>query len=271
MLGAAALARCRIGRELRLASRVVNRPRSRLRFVAAAVAAAALAGCSVLVDVSGLSTVGSAEPGSTDARPDTLVTGDGASTVDGAQSGADAGTDASAKPCTLTGTVESKKGAPNAAVDDNRIGTIPWSNPTAVSRDDDLVAGSASMSGDVITHWLLTSDFALALPPRSLVRGFVVLVDRSASYKDEIGDYGIALVKAGNPGTTKSQPGGWPTVSAKVTYGSASDTWGQTFTVDDVNAKDFGVAIAAKGTSAADEKASVDYVEVTVFYERCVE
>ena len=241
--------------------------------VVAAAGAALVVGCSVLVDVSGLSTAGSTDLASADARSDAPVVRDGASTVDGAQSGTDAGADADAstKPCTLTGTVENKKAAPNAAVDDNRIGSIPWSNPTAVSADDGLAASSASMSGDVITHWLLTSAFAFALPPRSVVHGLTVLIDRSASFSDEIGDYGVALVKAGNPGTTKSLPGAWPTTSAKVMYGSATDTWGQTFTADEVNANDFGVAIAAKGLPAADEKASVDYVEVTVFYERCIE
>jgi hypothetical protein len=238
----------------------------------AAAGAALVVGCGLLVDTSGLSTTEAADAASfPDGRADALVAADGASTVDGAQTGTDAGADAATKPCTPTGTVESKKAAPNAAVDDNRIGTIPWSSTTAVSADDGLAATSASMVGNVVTHWLLTSDFALALPPRSIVHGFTVLLDRSASFVDEIGDYGIALVKAGNPGTAKSLPGGWPTSSAKVTYGSATDTWGLTFSADEVNAKGFGVAIAARGIPASDEKASVDYVEVTVYFERCIE
>lgn len=232
--------------------------------------AALLLGCSALVDLSGLSTAGSPDASSL-ARTDASATSDSASTGDGAQSQADAGADGSTKPCTPSGTVETKKAAPNSAVDDNRIGTIAWSTPAAVSAADGLSATSASMVGSVITHWLLTSDFALALPPRSLVRGFVVTIKRLASFTDEIADHGIALVKAGNPGMTKALPGAWPTASATATYGSATDTWGQTFSADEVNAKDFGVAIAAKGIPAGDEKASVDYVEVTAYFERCLE
>jgi len=241
-----------------------------LSFVVAPVGVALLVGCSALVDLSGLSTDGTPAAMSSDARSDALVTSDGGGSGDGALPGTDAATDATSKPCHASGTVENVKEGPNSAVDDARIGSIAWTGTAGVSANDGVSARSASMNGDVITHWLISHDFGLALPAGAFVRGFTVGVVHSAGSTDEIVDHGVALVKGGTIGTPRSLLGAWPTTKATATYGSPTDTWGLTFSADDVNATDFGVAIAARGNPAFDERAAVDYVEVTVYFERCV-
>ena len=61
----------------------------------------------------------------------------------------------------------------------------------------------------------------------------------------------------------------WPEPTKTVTYGTATDTWGTTWTPADVNAPSFGAAVAARGAMAASETASVDRISVTVYFERC--
>jgi hypothetical protein len=54
----------------------------------------------------------------------------------------------------------------------------------------------------------------------------------------------------------------WPTTEAYVTYGGATELWGQTWTLADVNASNFGVAIA---TQVQGGTAQVDHVRITVY------
>lgn len=224
-----------------------------------------LAACSALVDTSGLAGGG----------PGAEIT-DGGAVGDAAAAPADAGVssvgdggDAGPAPCVPSDVIETLVAVPRVAVDDPRIGTVAWNAPGNATAKDNAFATTATMDGEVITHWLLTSDYGLAVPPRSLIRGFVVVVSRAAGFPDEIGDEGVALVQRGSPGVPKSLPGAWPKTVAQATYGSRSDTWGQSWSAEDVASAEFGVAIAARGLPAYSEEARVDYVEVTVHFSQC--
>ncbi len=232
------------------------------RAMAACAVGSFAGGCSLLVDLDGFG-------------GGTRTDGGGNGRVDGGSDafvdtvGRDAGSDAALGPCVPSGTVLQKVLTPTAAVDDGRVGTVAWIASGNALNVDGSLARTASMSGSVGTHWLRTSGFGASLPPRSIVRGFVVQVTRKASFRDEIGDQAIALVKAGVPGSGKVAQGSWGTTLDTVSYGSASELWGTTWTPADVNAGDFGAAVAARGLPAADETASVDAVAITVHYEPC--
>jgi hypothetical protein len=232
------------------------------------VVAGIMGGCSVLVDLNDLAggTRGASGDGGrgTDAATDV---GDSGTVADAAAP--DSGVPLDAGPCVPSGTVENKVVTPTAAVDDARMGSIAWLDVGNATVNDGAFARTGSMTGMVSTHWLRTSGFGAALPARSIVRGFIVRVTRKASFVDEIGDQSIAMAKAGVPGTGRVAAGSWPTTPNTVSYGSASDLWGTTWTPTDVNAADFGVAIAARGLPASDETASVDGVALTVYFERC--
>lgn len=227
-------------------------------------------GCSLLTELQGLSGTALVEGGSV------TPGADGAPDV-GPEGATDASADAAVpdsgppRPCVPSGTVESTTASPSTAVDDARVGTIAWSNPSNVTAKDGAVARTPLVSGLVSTHWLLASGFGVALPPRAIVRGFVVQVTRFASFFDEFEDEGVALVKAGDPGASKSLPAPWSSSPTTASYGGPSDLWGTTWTEDQVNAADFGVAVAARGIPASDERASVDSIQVTVHFERCTE
>lgn len=231
--------------------------------------AASLVGCNVLSGVGDLrverdgAVAGDSGPRSEGAAD--AETGDGATAPP-----TDASTtDGPPVACTPSGVVETVTAGPGVAVDDSRIGSVAWLNLTG-AKSNGGESARATLNGSAVTHWLLTTSYGFALPTGATVRGIVVTVFRSATYADEIADFGVALVKTGSPvGVPKVNLGNWTTAPQTVTYGTPTSTWGTTWTAELVNATDFGAAVAARGTMAAAEQALVDYVTVTVHFERC--
>ena len=235
---------------------------------------AGLVGCNVLSGVGDLRT----EQGA--------VAGDSGPGADGAvEAGQDGGrppaldaaaSDATSPPtdgppvaCMPSGIVESATASPGAIVDDPRIGSVAWTNTLGAKALGGETA-RATLSGSAVTHWLLATGYGFALPTGATIRGIVVTVIRSASFVDEIADYAVSVVKTGSPvGPPKVTLGPWPTMMQTVTYGAPTNTWGTTWTAELVNATDFGAAVAARGTMAANEMAIVDHITVTVHFERC--
>ena len=222
-------------------------------------------GCSLLVDMDGL---GGGAPrgdgGRADAGGDAFID---AEARDASTEAGDAATPPG--PCIPSGAVTQKVLTPSVAVDDARVGSVGWIGASNALTLDGALARTASMSGSVSSHWLRTSGYDASIPARSIVRGFVVRVTRKASFKDEIGDQSIAIVKGNVPGTGKVAQGSWGTTLDTIAYGSPTELWGTTWTPADVNAAGFGAAVAARGLPAADETASVDAVTITVHYEPC--
>ena len=60
----------------------------------------------------------------------------------------------------------------------------------------------------------------------------------------------------------------WTSTDAFTTYGSTSNTWGNTLTRDQVNSSDFGVAIAAEysGFAGVLLSAEIDYIMMQISY-----
>ena len=76
----------------------------------------------------------------------------------------------------------------------------------------------------------------------------------------------VSLIKGGAvTGSNYAATGtNWPTTMTSAGYGGTSDLWGATWTPDDINASNFGVALSAHDTSTTARTASVDYIQVTV-------
>lgn len=98
--------------------------------------------------------------------------------------------------------------------DDTSGGTKVWSNPTNAGASDDA--------------WVTT--LFNGVPPI---------------------DWKVRIIKGGTVGATdKSSPDNWPETDAYTTYGSSTDLWGETWTSTDINATNFGFAIAASKDTA---------------------
>ncbi|MBK9177422.1 MAG: hypothetical protein IPM46_14030 [Flavobacteriales bacterium] len=77
-------------------------------------------------------------------------------------------------------------------------------------------------------------------------------------------DHAVRLVKGGViAGNNLASASAWPTSDAYATYGGATELWGQAWNLADVNASNFGAALAARVQNGT---ARVDHMRITVFY-----
>lgn len=153
------------------------------------------------------------------------------------------------------------------------LGGTAWVNPgnSAVS-DDSKATYTATGAGD----YLKATGCNFTIPTGSTVTGFQVHTEISAN--DDGGGHSgrridwaaIALVKNNTieSATGKVPNDAWPVVETVVTTPSGtSDMWGLTFTPAEVNASDFGVAIAGIGNRVdGTEIGYVDHIYVTAYY-----
>lgn len=77
-------------------------------------------------------------------------------------------------------------------------------------------------------------------------------------------DHRVQLIKGGViGGLDLSNTSPWPTTDTYATYGGPLELWGRSWTTADINASNFGAALAAK---VANGTARVDHMRVTVYY-----
>lgn len=165
--------------------------------------------------------------------------------------------------------------SPSAAVTSNAVGTVDWSNPTNVYSGDDSDASAAGVANARrATYYLKASGFSAAVPTGAMINGIEVSIERAAttsSSTNKVIDGEVKIIKAdGSIGTTNKAATLtlWPTSDTKVTYGSSTDLWGETWTPADINDADFGVAISVNITvpNRSANTAYIDYIAITVYY-----
>jgi hypothetical protein len=77
-------------------------------------------------------------------------------------------------------------------------------------------------------------------------------------------DHAVQLIKGGTiVGNNLANTTSWPATDAYVSYGGSSNLWGSTWALSDINANNFGVAIAARIQNGT---ARIDHVRVSVTY-----
>ncbi len=93
----------------------------------------------------------------------------------------------------------------------------------------------------------------------------VAAIDIQANNINTVYDNSVRLYKAGSlVGNDKAATATlWPTAAAAVTYGTATDLWGQSWTDADFKNAGFGVGISATGTNST---AEIDQIAITVTY-----
>lgn len=151
--------------------------------------------------------------------------------------------------------------SPVTVVDDASVGTVAWSNPTRAVSSNNSYA-TAVLGFSVISHYLKSTEFGFAIPAGNTITGIKVEVEVKTG-----GPQGILqsrLVKGGVIGSTSKQV--LPTSSeAYLSMGGDGDLWSDTWTVDDVNAANFGATVRCTGPGGG-TTFSVDHVRITVYY-----
>ncbi len=153
--------------------------------------------------------------------------------------------------------------SPGTVVNDDSIGVQPWLDPELASASDDSGAAALTSGGNP-TQYLKATDFGLAIAPLAIIAGIEVQIEKSAPF-GSVTDYAVRIVKGGVIGSEdRSEAGLWPGTDTIVTYGGPDDLWGESWTADDINSADFGVAISA--TDGGLSLAIVDHIAVSVYF-----
>jgi hypothetical protein len=149
------------------------------------------------------------------------------------------------------------------------VGYSPAGNVTA---SDNVYATAVHCDCcDQNTQCLTVSDFGFAIPAGAVIDGIVLEVEkkRNAGGSGIVEDNGLQIMKGGIlTGPNKSQYGvDWPSTDTYVSYGSATDLWGTTWTPADINASNFGVSLASISyVCGATITTRIDHVRMTVYY-----
>jgi hypothetical protein len=153
--------------------------------------------------------------------------------------------------------------SPASITNDPSIGTELWTTslPSSV-----IVAFPAVPE----SQYLTATDFGFSIPANATITGIEVAVSKVTPVNAEPGtlfDLAVRIVKGGVIGSAdRSDLTAWPNPAQTITHGGASDLWGKTWTPADINAGDFGFAIAVEHTGTLCEQAQVNTIQITVHF-----
>ncbi|MDO8436243.1 MAG: hypothetical protein Q7S82_02560, partial [bacterium] len=153
-------------------------------------------------------------------------------------------------------------------------GTVAWVAPQNASSSADNTYATSSITDWQWTKYIMATNFGFTsgdIPASSTINGIVVSVEKSANNISRILDGSVMLVKQGTTTGSDLRDGTnyWGTSDASTTYGSATNTWGVSWTDEDFTATDTsGVAFSAyKGSSAGTTFITfIDAIWITVYY-----
>jgi hypothetical protein len=156
---------------------------------------------------------------------------------------------------------------PNYCLPPTKWRSLEYALSESDSPYDSAVTSLSTGNGD--THdRLIVEDFGFEVPASARIEGITARVRHSS---DGASDQVVRIVKAGQIGTTpREKEPLWPVEPTYETYGGEDDTWGETWTVEDINNPEFGLAIAALPAELG-SRAYVDVVVLEVHYSICVE
>ena len=153
--------------------------------------------------------------------------------------------------------------SPSSVVNDTSTGTLNWTNPGNATSSNNADAFASAESAT--TRFLKATGFGFSIPAGATIDGIVVEVEK-ASDEGCVDDEAF-IVKGGTIGSTNRKlSGNWPASDTYKSHGLfQTDSWGESWDSDAINASDFGFVISAAlgGDPAA---AYVDHIRITVYY-----
>lgn len=149
------------------------------------------------------------------------------------------------------------------------VGYTPANN--VLGSDNQYATASHCDCCDQNTQCLIVSGFGFNIPTNTTIKGIALKIEkkRSVGGSGIVVDNGIQLMKNGIQAgqDKKDATKDWPIVDSAIYYGSGSDLWNTTWTAADINASNFGVAIASISyVCGATITTYIDDVQLTVSY-----
>ena len=126
----------------------------------------------------------------------------------------------------------------------------------------------------VLTYYLKATNFGFSIPPSATIDGITVIINRKGNSVPGYYcvDRNIYIIKANSflGYQNKSKLDYWTGDFADYNYGGSSDLWGETWTAEDINDPDFGIAISVynynDGGGGPTITPLIDYVRIIVYY-----
>jgi hypothetical protein len=147
-----------------------------------------------------------------------------------------------------------------------------WTTPGNITADDTSYATYTIPTSSTSSN-LIAAKYGFdstTVPSGATITGIQVKLGRWSSSTSNTYDAVVQLTKDGiGVGDNKAATSiAWPnSAGSSATYGSPSDTWGTSWAPSDINNDDFGVILAVRnGNTFSTRTATVDYVQITVYY-----
>lgn len=161
------------------------------------------------------------------------------------------------------------------AVIEQESGNDAWTSLSNVIVDSDSY-GYAAMTSAIITtndsNRIGITSFGFAIPTGKTIDGIEAVIRRKADITgDNVYDEDLLIIKGGVNGATQmaDTATAWTTTWTEITYGSPTNLWGETWTVADINANNFGIAFSSqnkKGEGNQSIQAQVAWIKIKVYW-----
>ncbi|KKW17037.1 MAG: hypothetical protein UY56_C0005G0062 [Parcubacteria group bacterium GW2011_GWA1_50_14] len=165
--------------------------------------------------------------------------------------------------------------APGVAATTGASG-VAWTNFNNIKLEDAAVAQSTVTNVNTISQYLSGTTFGFAIPTGATIDGIKVEIKKKVGLTTP-GAYatdndvvlgGGTEVGSDYADTTTQWDASSPTWA---TYGGATDTWGQSWTAEQINSTAFGANIVSKfnagsSSGSASSRTQVDFMRITVYY-----
>lgn len=146
-----------------------------------------------------------------------------------------------------------------------------WDTPAEAATQNDVNAFVSLPLPNDTSDLLRVTNFGFDIPTGAPINGVLVEFDVN-SEQSICADHEVYLVKAGvragdNKAVGIADP--WALLDTDIYHsrGGASDLWGTSLSVADVEDSGFGVELAAKNfDEISDKTAAVDHIRMTVYY-----
>lgn len=159
--------------------------------------------------------------------------------------------------------------SPGTVANDAAHGLGIWTNPGEAAASDNVHAAVLLAAGARPSQYLKATNFGFTIPATATIDGIIVELERSRQGSGTIADSRIRLVRAdGTVGTTdKADTTTDWNGETIITYGGATDLWGETGLVgSDINDADFGVVVSVDRLTGTSPTGRVDHIQITVHY-----
>jgi len=156
---------------------------------------------------------------------------------------------------------------------DTAVGTLAWTSTGSIFTSNNVRATILTFSGTFLTtNYLKGTNCGFSIPTGATINGITVEFELGVVLSFSISNFSrVSIVKAdGTVGTTNRSTGAAiSTTESYISFGGASDLWGETWTAENINDADFGAVLSVELRTTDPKNGgqiNVDHVRITVDY-----